>query len=54
MSFNMADLRIAKLVVLRFKHYIRTLVFSSVYYRAVPDGDFELHFQDAFPDDEST
>ena len=54
MSFNMADLRIAKLVVIRFKQYIRTLVFSSVYYRVVPDGDFELHFQDAFPDDEST
>ena len=30
MSLKMADLRIAKLVILHSKQYIRTLVFSSV------------------------
>lgn len=30
-SQNMADFRIAKLVILQFKYYIRTLVLSSVY-----------------------
>lgn len=47
MSLNMADLRIAKLVILQFKQYIRTLVFSSVYYL---DADWES-FVDAFKEE---
>lgn len=47
MSLNMADLRIAKLVVRQFKQYLRTLVFSSVY---ILDVDRES-FVDAFEEE---
>lgn len=40
LSFEMADLRIAKLVADRFKHYIHTLVFSSYYYEPMDEGEF--------------
>ena len=43
-SQDMVDFRIAKLVILQFKQYIRTLVYSSVYY---PDIDAEI-FCDGF------
>ncbi len=44
MSLNMADLRIARLVVLQFKQYIRTLVFSSLYYLDLDREDFDVEF----------
>ena len=40
-SQDLADFRIAKLVILHFKHYIRTLVFSSVYYIRVNRESFD-------------
>lgn len=55
-SQNMADLRIAKLVVLQFKHYIRTLVFSSVYYADIDRESFYEKFEEEFgigPDNDS-
>lgn len=45
MSLNMADLRIAKLVILQFKQYIRTLVFSSVYYLDMDRETFDAEFR---------
>ena len=43
MSLKMADLRIAKLIILQFKQYIRTLVFSSVYYLDLDRQSFYEH-----------
>lgn len=43
-SQNMADLRIAKLVIFHFKQYIRTLVFSSVYYTKTYRENFDEGF----------
>lgn len=40
-SQNMADLRIAKLVILQFRPYIRTLVLSSVYYTDMDRESFD-------------
>ena len=39
-SQDMTDFRIAKLVIHQFRHYIRTLVFSSIYYRRFDRGSF--------------
>jgi len=41
MSFNIDDLRIAKLVILRFGPYIRTLTFSSIHYKEPDMEEFE-------------
>ncbi|CAD6590187.1 MAG: hypothetical protein ASARMPREDX12_004220 [Alectoria sarmentosa] len=43
-SQNMADFRIAKLTILQFKHYIHTLVFSSVYYTYIDRESFDEAF----------
>lgn len=48
MSLNMADLRIAKLVIHQFKQHIRTLVFSSVYYLHMDRESFDECFEGAF------
>ena len=44
-SQNMADLCIAKLVILQFKHYIRTLVLSSVYYIEMNRSEFSKELE---------
>ena len=49
-SQDMADFRIAKLVILQFKHFIRTLVFSSVYYADVDRASFKEEFRRNFGD----
>ena len=41
MSLNMADLRIAKLMILQFKQYIRTLIFSSACYTDMDRENFD-------------
>lgn len=54
-SLDMADFRIAKLVIRHFSHYIRTLVFSSTYYEKMDresfsqylDGEPSIDFFDA-------
>ena len=43
-SQDLADFRIAKLVILHFKHYIRTLVISSVYYTRMYRETFDRNF----------
>ena len=43
-SQNMADFHIAKLAILQFKHYIHTLVFSSVYYTDMDRESFDEVF----------
>ena len=48
MSLNMSDLRIAKLVILQFKQYIRTLVFSSVYYLDTDRESFDRYLDEHF------
>ena len=48
MSLNMSDLRIAKLVIIQFKQYIRTLVFSSVYYLDTDRKSFDEHVEEAY------
>ena len=52
MSLEMADLLIAKLVIHRFKQYIRVLVFSSLYYPDVGRDYFVRHYRafDTNPD----
>ena len=45
MSLNATDLRIAKLVILQFKQYIRTLVFSSLYYLNLDREDFDVELE---------
>ena len=52
MSLNMSDLRIAKLVILQFKQYIRTLVFSSVYYLDTDQDSFDDYFDWAFGEED--
>ena len=47
-SQDVADFRIAKLVMLQFKHYIRTLVFSSVYYTDIDRASFKEEFRRNF------
>lgn len=47
-SLAMADLRIAKLVILHFKQYIRTLVFSTVYYTEISREGFDEVFDCEF------
>lgn len=39
-SLDIADFRIAKLVICHFSHYIRTLVFSSTYYERIDRKSF--------------
>ena len=46
MSLEMADLLIAKLVIHRFKQYIRVLVFSSLYYRKMDRDAFVEYYRD--------
>ena len=56
-SQDLADFVIAKLVILHFKHYIRTLVFSSVYYTRVDRETFDREFDfmmDNFSNDVGT
>ena len=53
-SQDLADFRIAKLVILHFKHYIRTLVFSSVYYRRMARETFDRKFHLNFGNDVGT
>ena len=52
MSLQMADLLIAKLVIRRFKQYIRVLVFSSLYYEGMGRDYFVRHYRnfDTDPD----
>lgn len=54
LSNNAADMRIAKLFAIRFKHYIRTLVFSSNYYKDLDEDDFhdEFHYYEGIGEDE--
>ncbi len=47
-SQSMADFRIAKLVMLQFKHYIRTLVFSSIYYIDMDRESFDEEYDEEF------
>lgn len=47
-SHDIADFRIAKLVILRFKHCIRTLVFSSVYYTEMDRESFDERMDGEF------
>lgn len=49
MSFNMAELRIAQQVIIKFKQNIRTLIFSSRYYSDVELGDFDYGFKWVWP-----
>ena len=44
-SQDLADFRIAKLVILHFKHYVRTLVFSSVYYTKLSRESFDEEYR---------
>ena len=47
-SQDMADFRIAKLVIYHFRYYIRTLVFSSIYYRKLDRTSFRGQFMPNF------
>ncbi len=47
-SQNVADFRIAKLAMLQFKYYIRTLVFSSIHYIDMDRESFDEDYDEEF------